>query len=130
MIMALDRSQALAVLKQFGKAFNAGDVDGILSCVTDDFEWVLNEGPEAPHGRLVRGRDAVAAALAERLRAFSAMRFFDTELIYGDDRVIGTFRIQATRATGERIDARGCDIYTFRDGRIARKDSYLKQITS
>lgn len=126
--MTLDRDQALTVLKKFGKAFNAGDITAILDCVTDDFEWVFSEGPEAPFGRVVRGREAVAAALAERASEFSAMRFSETEVLYADDRVIGVFRCTATKAGGEKIDARGVDIYTFRDGRIARKDSYLKQV--
>ncbi len=118
------------MLKKFGKAFNAGDVSAILECVTEDFEWVLAEGPEAPQGRVVRGRDAVATALAERMREFKAMRFFETELLYTDAQAIGTFRLQATRANGETLDARGCDIYSFRDGRITRKDSYVKRITA
>lgn len=128
--MPIERKTALEVLKKFGKAFNSGDVNAILECVTDDFEWVLNEGPETPHGRLVRGRDAVAQALAERMREFTAMRFFETDLIYADDHVIGTFRVRATRASGETIDARGCDIYNFRDGKITRKDSYLKRVVT
>ena len=57
------------------------------------------------------------------------MRFSETEVLYADDRVIGTFRCQATKANGEKIDARRVDVYTFRDGRIARKDSYLKRVT-
>jgi len=126
--MPIDRNAALDVLKKFGKAFNTEDVNAILECVTEDFEWVLAEGPEAPHGRVVRGREAVAAALAERMREFKAMRFFETELLYTDAQVIGTFRLQATRANGETIDARGCDIYSFREGRITRKDSYLKRV--
>jgi len=128
--MPIDRDAALAVLKKFGKAFNAADVNTILECVTEDFEWVLAEGPDAPDGRVVRGREAVAQALAERMREFRQMRFFDTALLYADEQVIGTFRLQATRASGETIDARGCDIYSFRDGKITRKDSYLKRITA
>jgi ketosteroid isomerase-like protein len=128
--MAIDRDAALAVLKKFGKAFNSGDVNSILECVTEDFEWVLNAGPDSPHGRTVRGREEVTKALAERMREFKTMRFFDTALLYADEHVIGTFRLQATRASGDTIDARGCDIYSFRDGRITRKDSYLKQITA
>jgi hypothetical protein len=28
--------------------------------------------------------------------------------------------------SGERIAVRGCDFYTFRDGKVLRKDSYWK----
>ena len=34
--MSEDRASVMTLLRAFGKAFNAGDVDGILACVTDD----------------------------------------------------------------------------------------------
>lgn len=121
---------ALALLKKLGKGFNAANVDAILECVTDDFEWILAAGPDAPHGKIVRGRDGVAATMAERAREIPELRFSETDLIYAGDRVIGTYRVTGRYADGRRIDARGCDIYVIRDGKIARKDSYWKQIGS
>lgn len=119
---------ALALLKKLGKGFNNGDVDAILECVTDDFEWILAEGPDAPHGKIVRGRDSVAATMARRAKAIPELRFSETDLIYAGDRVIGTYRVTGRYADGRRIDARGCDVYVIRDGKIARKDSYWKHI--
>lgn len=120
---------ALGLLKKLGKAFNAGDVEAVLECVTDDFEWILATGPDAPHGKTVRGRDAVAATLAERARDIPELRFSETEVMYAGDRVIGTYRATGRYADGRPIDARGCDVYVIRDGKIARKDSYWKQIS-
>jgi hypothetical protein len=37
--------------------------------------------------------------------------------------------LTATTPSG-KIDVQGCDVFTFRDGKIALKDSYLKQRTS
>jgi len=34
------------------------------------------------------------------------------------------------RSDGGAVDLRGCDIYTLRDGLIASKDSYWKQIAA
>jgi len=118
----------LELLRRFGKAFNRGDVDAIVACVTDDFEWVMAAGPEAPHGRIVRGPDGMRAALAERDRALANMRFSETDVFQAGERVVGTFRMTATRADGTPVDLRGCDLYTIRDGRIARKDTYWKQV--
>ncbi len=120
---------ALALLKKLGRGFNNGDVDAILECVTDDFEWILASGPDAPHGKIVRGRDGVAATMAARAKEIPELRFSETELIYAGERVIGTYRATGRYADGRRIDARGCDVYVIRDGKIARKDSYWKQIT-
>lgn len=121
---------ALALLKKLGKGFNSGDAHAVMACVTDDFEWILAVGPDAPHGKVVRGREAVAATMAARAKEIPEMRFSETELIYAGDRVIGTYRATGRYADGRTLDARGCDIYVIRDGKIARKDSYWKQIGS
>lgn len=120
---------ALQLLKKLGKGFNNGDVNAILECVTDDFEWILAEGPDAPHGKIIRGRDAVSATMAARTKEMPELRFSETEVMYAGDRVIGTYRVTGRYADGCKIDARGCDVYVVRDGKIARKDSYWKHIT-
>lgn len=124
----MSNETALALLKKLGKGFNNGDVNAILECVTDDFEWILAAGPDAPHGKVVRGREGVAATMAARAKEIPELRFSETDLIYAGDRVIGTYRVTGRYADGQRIDARGCDLYVIRDGKIARKDSYWKQI--
>ena len=42
------------------------------------------------------------------------------------DRGVTEWTMQATTRDGKRIDARGCDVFHFKDGRIAFKDSYRK----
>lgn len=118
----------MEVLRAFGKAFNKGDVDAILDCVTEDFEWRLAEGPDAPDGKIVKGKDAVRAALEERDRTTKSMRFSETSVHFAGETVIGCFRATGEMTDGTSIDQRGVDIYQFRDGRIAVKDSYWKRI--
>lgn len=125
---AIDRTAAMTVLKAFGKAFNAGDVEGILAQVTDDFEWRLHEGPVAPDGAVVRGRDEVRAALEARADRIESIRFSETEVLFGEDHVVGRFRAAGAYRDGRPIDVRGIDVYAFRDGKIAVKDSYWKAI--
>lgn len=126
--MTIDRTAAMAALKAFGKAFNTGDIDGVLAEVTDDFEWRLHEGPSAPDGAVVRGADAVRAALAARAERIDRLRFSETEVMFGDDHVVGRFRATGAYKDGRTIDVRGLDVYAFRDGKIAVKDSYWKAI--
>ena len=126
---AIDRDAATIVLKAFGKAFNSGDIDGILRQVTDDFEWRLHEGPGTPDGRVVKGRDAVRSALESRAKIIGSLRFSETELMFGDNHIVGRFRATGAYKNGQIIDVRGTDIYSFRDGKISIKDSYWKRIT-
>ena len=126
--MSEDRASVMTLLRAFGKAFNAGDVDGILACVTDDFEWRLAEGPDAPDGRIVRGKEEVRQALRERDARFRSARFSETEVFIAEGQVIGRFRATGSYASGAPLDVRGVDLYPIRDGRIAVKDSYWKRI--
>jgi ketosteroid isomerase-like protein len=126
---AIDRDAAIIVLKAFGKAFNSGDIDGILGQVTDDFEWRLHEGPDIPDGRVVKGREAVRGALEARAKLIEHLRFSETELMFGDNHIVGRFRATGAYKNGQIIDVRGTDIYSFRDGKISIKDSYWKRIT-
>jgi ketosteroid isomerase-like protein len=120
--------EVMALLKQFGKAFNRGDLAAVLECVTEDFEWRLPSGPDAPHGRIVRGKADVAAVLRERQREYRDMRFSETEVFIAGARVFGTYRAQGVHVSGATIDVRGIDAYVMRDGKIAVKDSYWKHI--
>jgi taurine dehydrogenase small subunit len=124
----MDDADLMALMRRFGKAFNRGDVETILECVTEDFEWIMPSGPDPPHGRIVRGKAELAKALAERAAQMPEVRFSDGVIVNGDQVVVGTFRARGKRASGERFDVRGCDLYTLRHGKIARKDSYWKQI--
>lgn len=34
--------------------------------------------------------------------------------------------LTGTNLQGEKLSVRGCDFYTFKDGKVTRKDSYWK----
>ncbi len=128
--MSQSRDEVMALLGRFGKAFNRSDVDEILACVTDDFVWIQAAGAEAPDGHICRGAAQVRHAIAARAELVRDIRFSETVVHFADDRVIGTFRATGTYvANGAPYDVRGVDIYIVRDGLIASKDSYAKQIT-
>ena len=118
----------MSLLRHFGKAFNKGDIEGILECVTEDFQWRLAEGPDAPDGKVVSGKDAVRAALQERDLTTKEIKFSETSIHFTEEKVFGCFRATGKLNDGTVVDQRGIDIYTFRDGKIAVKDSYWKRI--
>ena len=121
--------EAMDLLRRFGKAFNRADVEDILACVTEDFVWVQATGSDAPDGQIVRGAEEVRHALAARAKVVRDVRFSETKVHHVPGRIIGTFRAKGIYvADGTAYDVRGVDIYTVRDGLIASKDSYWKQI--
>ncbi len=68
------------------------------------------------------------AALEARAERIESLRFSETEVMFGDDHIVGRFRATGAYRDGRQIDVRGIDIYGFRDGKIAVKDSYWKAI--
>jgi ketosteroid isomerase-like protein len=47
-----------------------------------------------------------------------------------DERGVSEWTFTGTRLDGTRIEVQGCDLFTFRDGRIWLKDSYRKSRTA
>jgi hypothetical protein len=40
----------------------------------------------------------------------------------------GTGKVTVDALQGERLEVRGCDLFEFKDDKIARKDSYWKRV--
>lgn len=116
------------LMQRFSRSFLNADQDGLRSCVTGDFEWHLHAGLDAPHGRIVRGVDAVLDVIRWRRANWLDVRYQDVDFTYTDHLVVQTFRIIGADQHGERFDCRGVALYEVRHGRLARKDSFWKHI--
>jgi ketosteroid isomerase-like protein len=44
------------------------------------------------------------------------------------DRGVSEWTLSGTTTDGENLRLRGCDLWTFRDGRVVKKDSYWKAV--
>ena len=42
------------------------------------------------------------------------------------DRGASEWTLSGTTTDGQRIEVRGCDLWTFRDGKVVKKDSFWK----
>ncbi len=123
--MSLPPAERDALFKAFGRAFFKRDVDALYQTVTPDFAWHTRD--EAGQGRVVTGREAVAAQLNTRSDRLENVRFEDVVYHHAPDATFMTFRLTATdRSTGAAHEEVGVERYTFRDGMIAIKDVYRK----
>lgn len=113
------------LMKAISAAFNSRDVDRIVSFFTDDAIFYLARGPE-PVGRTLAGKETIRKALADRFKVIPDMRWDHKEYVYAGDRAISVWTVRGKGADGEDLNYQGCDIYTFRDGKIFRKDTYWK----
>lgn len=112
-------------LQAFLDAFNAHDVDAIMSFFAEDCVFDMPRGP-APGGRRLTGKEQIREGIRSRLDGIPDIQYVDDRHWTSGDRGVSEWTIRGTQATGERIEVRGCDLFEFTDGKISRKDSFWK----
>jgi ketosteroid isomerase-like protein len=117
----------IATLERLLDAFNAHDLDAIMSFFADDCVLELPRGPE-PWGRRLEGREQVRDGLASRFAGIPDVHYGDARHWLAGDRGCSEWLLTGTTTQGERIAVRGCDLFAFRDGEVVRKDSYWKLV--
>ena len=112
-------------LQQFADAWNRHDIDALMSFMTEDCVFEASAGPDVCGARYV-GRDAVRSAFAEVWATFTDAHWANARHIVIGNRGVSEWTFTGTRVDGTRVEVDGCDLFTFREGRIAVKDSYRK----
>ena len=112
----------------FGSGWNGHDVDFLMTFMSDDCVFESTAGPEAcgtRHAGLERVREAFARVFA----SFPDARFEDARHFVAGNRGVSEWIFTGTTADGKRIEVNGCDVFTFRNDKIAVKSSYFKTRT-
>jgi len=113
------------VLQRFADAWNRHDAEALMSFMTEDCVFETSAGPDVC-GTRHAGRDAVRSAFAEVWTTFPDAHWGGARHFVIGDRGVSEWTFTGTRADGTRVEVHGCDLFTFRDGKIAVKDSYRK----
>ena len=113
----------------FRDGWNRHDVDVLMTFMSDDCVFESAAGSEICGTRHV-GRTRVREAFARVFAAFPDVRFDDTRHIVAGDRGMSEWVFRGTSTDGKKVEVNGCDVFTFRDGKIAVKSSYLKTRTA
>jgi len=123
--MASDHRR-LDALEQVLEAFNRHDLDAIMSHFAEDCVFESPRGSEV-WGRRFVGKDEVRRGLAARFEGIPDVSYGDDDHFVCGNRGVSEWTISGTTVEGERIEVRGCDLWTFGDdGRLTRKDSFWK----
>lgn len=115
-----------ADLRALFEAFNRHDAEAVMSFMSSDCVFETVGGTEA-HGTRIEGRHAVRAAFAEVWRTFPDAHWETSRHTVTGDLGVSEWTFRGTRRDGARIEADGCDLFTFRDGKIALKRAFRKQ---
>lgn len=109
-------------MKQFLNAFNRHDADAVAAYCTDDVVFVtIRENKE------VTGNAEVRAYFAKMFEDIADVHFGEASHWMNGERGCSEWVFTGTTGSGNRLEVHGCDLFTFRDGKVSRKDSYMKQ---
>jgi steroid delta-isomerase-like uncharacterized protein len=113
------------ILQAFADAWNRHDADALMSFMTEDCVFDASAGPDAC-GTRYAGRAAVRAGYAEVWSIFPDAHWGNARHFVQGERGVSEWTFTGTRADGTRVEVTGCDLFTFRNGKIAVKNSYRK----
>jgi uncharacterized protein len=108
-------------VQQYMQAFNKTDHAAILSCLTDDVEWVL---PGVFH---LKGKDAFDKEIENPAFVGSPV-IKVTRIIEEGDVVVAEGTVRTQKKDGAELNLVFCDVFLMRDGKIMRLISYLMEV--
>jgi steroid delta-isomerase-like uncharacterized protein len=115
----------LRFLDEFAQAWNRHDLDAIMAMMTDDCVFEASAGDAVTGERFV-GQDAVRASFAAVFAQFPDAHWGGARHFAAGERGVSEWTFTGTFRDGRRVEVNGCDLFTFRDGKIALKNSYRK----
>ena len=108
-----------AFLEGFLDAWNRHDLDAILAFLTPDCIYITGAGDR------LDGHPAIRTGLAAFLDAYPDAHWSHATHFVAGDRGASEWIFTAT-SDGRRMRLDSCDLFTFRDGRIARVSAYRR----
>jgi ketosteroid isomerase-like protein len=96
-----------------------------MALFAEDCVFESPRGPD-PWGRRYEGKASVAEGLGARFSGIPDVSYEGRGDFVSGDRGASEWTLRGTTVDGERIEVRGCDLWTFRGDAVVRKDSYWK----
>lgn len=120
---AADASVA-ALMRRFEAGYETVSAEAIVACFAPDVVWVL------PDSRVLNGREACLSFLKERFASPTGPKFSDSHMNVLGQTVVQNYKVSVPLPGGQTGTYDGTDVYQIRNGLIARKDAYWKQVSS
>lgn len=124
-IMAQSTNITRDFLQSFADAFNAHDLDAIMLHMTDDCIFEASAGPDF-NGEKFSGQQQVKKAFEDVFATFPDAKWNNPKHVISGDRGFTEWVFTGTKTDGTKVEVSGCDIFTFKDGKIAIKNSFRK----
>lgn len=115
----------MRMLKAIATAFDEHDLEAIMAHFAEDAVFEAPRGSD-PWGTRFVGHEAIRGAFAARFSGIPDIRYQQDQHFVDGDRGASEWTLSGTTTDGQTIEVRGCDLWTLRDGKVVKKDSYWK----
>ncbi len=112
-------------LQFFVDAFNAHDIKVIMSCMTEDCVFEASAGLDF-NGEKFTGQEQVKKAFENVFATFPDAHWANAKHFAVGKRGFSEWIFTGTKPDGTKVEVTGCDLFTFKNGKIAVKNSYRK----
>lgn len=127
--MSVPNEVTLEFLARFTQAWNDHDLNGLMAHMDDHCEFMASVGTGVEGTHWV-GREEVRKGFASLWENYPDAHFepVGQDFIAGNRGCCEWIFSGTRKRDGLRVVGRGCDVYTFRNGKIAVKNSMRKQL--
>ncbi len=112
-------------LQSYSDAWNEHDIDKIMAFMSQECVFETGGGVEK-FGSRYTGFDEVKSRFMSVWTDFPDVRFENVSHFLSADRGCSQWTFIATQTDGLVIEVDGCDLFTFQDGKISVKSTFLK----
>ena len=112
-------------LQSFADAFNAHDIKAIMSFMTVDCVFQASAGEDID-GEKFTGQKEVKKAFENVFATFPDAHWANAHHFISGYRGFSEWIFTGTKSDGSKVEVTGCDLFTFKNNKIATKNSYRK----
>jgi ketosteroid isomerase-like protein len=113
------------------RLFQSGDIRALLDRYHDDAEWLGPESELLPFAGPFHGKAGIAQFFAKLDAAVRSIRFEPKQMIAEGEQVVVTGEASwMAKPTGRSYDSAWVHVFTLRDGKVARFQSYYDTAAS
>ena len=122
----MDHEMSMRMLRAIAAGFDGHDLAEILEHFADDAVFESPRGRD-PWGQRFVGKDEIRRAFAARFSGIPDVRYQQDDHFVDGDRGASEWTLSGTTTEGDRLEVRGCDLWTFgADDTVTKKESFWK----